>query len=151
MDFINCFSLTWNDFFLHFFIQVVQMTEKSVLCTSLLLNILNSSVKMEWMGTLANWVIQMNSVFKVNYHCAEMISTSASSGLPSSIFALPRTFWRNFLIFWLSWLSWAYGLIRARRSKATPKFQVLQCKDKSPTAFHSLIHPSSVWTSYWQL
>lgn len=131
MNFINCFSLMWNDFFLHFLIWVVQMTEKSVLCTSLLLNILNSSVKMEWMGTFANWVIQMNSVFKVNYHCAEMISTSASSGLSSSIFYSPRTL-EDFLISFFfffpqpNYLTCAYGLIRAKRSKPAPKLQVLQ-------------------------
>lgn len=53
-EFHKLLQLDVNDFFLHFLIWAVQMTEKSVLCTSLLLNILNISVKTEWMETLAN-------------------------------------------------------------------------------------------------
>lgn len=72
----------------------MQQTEKSVLCTSLLSNLLNSFVKKERLGILAKWVIQMNSVFKASYCCAEAIPASVSSGLSSSIFALTRIFWR---------------------------------------------------------
>lgn len=53
-EFHKLLQLDVNDFFLYFLIWAVQMTEKSVLCTSLLLNILNISVKTEWMETLAN-------------------------------------------------------------------------------------------------